>query len=79
VVRGTAGLHADFALPGAGVEFLHLAASKLAPQHRLLVLVNLMNLKDMFGRIQPDPDNRHSDGSSWLRLSQHHSLAHSIP
>jgi hypothetical protein len=29
--------------------------------------------------IQPDLDNRHSDGSSWLRLSQHHSLAHSIP
>jgi hypothetical protein len=29
--------------------------------------------------IQPDLDNRHSEGSSWLRLSQHHSLAHSIP
>jgi hypothetical protein len=26
-----------------------------------------------------DRPDRHSDGSSWLRLSQHHSLAHSIP
>src|SRR5439155_1165903 len=51
-----------------GKEFLDLAAPQLPPQHRLLVLVNSMNLKDMFGRVQPNPDNRHSDGSSWLRL-----------
>ena len=51
-------------VPILGSTDYHLA---LAPQHRLLVLVNRMNLKDLFGRIQPDPDNRRSDGSSWLR------------
>src|SRR5205807_8361620 len=28
-----------------------------------------MNLKDMLGRVQPNPDNRHVDGSSWLRYT----------
>ena len=26
-----------------------------------------MNLKDMFGRVQSNPDNLHADGSPWLR------------
>jgi hypothetical protein len=26
-----------------------------------------MQLKDMLGRVQTNPDNRHLDGSSWLR------------
>ena len=35
----------------------------LPPQHRPLVLVNPVNLKDMFGRIETYSDNRHVDGS----------------
>jgi hypothetical protein len=54
------------------------AAPKLAPQHRLLVLVNPMNLKDMFGRIQTNPDNRHSDASFGCVVTPH-SLAQLMP
>ena len=35
----------------------------LPPQHRPLFLVNPVNLKDMFGRIETYSDNRHVDGS----------------
>jgi hypothetical protein len=38
-----------------------------------------MNLKDMFGRVQADPDNRHLDGSSLAAIANIHSLAHSMP
>src|SRR5271169_6766639 len=63
VVRGATRLEPDSRRRQLGKEFLYLAASDLPPQHRLLVLVNPMNLKDMFGRIQTNSDNRHSDGS----------------
>src|SRR4029077_9240326 len=63
VMRGAARLDADSRRRQLGKEFLDLAAPQLPPQYRLLVLVNSMNLKDMFGRIQTNPDNRHSDGS----------------
>jgi hypothetical protein len=64
--------------PSLAKEFLHLAASDLPSQYRLLVLVNSMKLKDMFGRVQPDPANRHLDGSFGC-VDQPHSLAHSMP
>ena len=41
-----------------GKEFLDLAAPQLPLQYRLLVLVNPVNLKDMFGRVQTNSDNR---------------------
>src|SRR4029077_284999 len=69
VMRGAARLDADSRRWQLGKEFLDLAAPQLPPQYRLLVLVNSMNLKDMFGRVQTNSDNRHSDGSSWLRCS----------
>src|SRR5712671_3908840 len=69
VVRGAARLDTDSRRRQLGKEFRHLAAPDLAPQFRLLVLVNPMNLKDMFGRVQTNPDNGHSDGSPWLRLT----------
>src|SRR5258708_36113965 len=62
-MRGAARLDADSHRRQLGKEFLDLAAPQLPPQYRLLVLVNSMNLKDMFGRIQTNPDNRRSDGS----------------
>src|ERR1700730_15707810 len=37
----------------------HLAAPQLTAQHRLLVLVNPVHLKDMLGGIQANPDNPH--------------------
>src|SRR6202049_909133 len=55
---------------GSWAEFLDLAAPQLPPQYRLLVLVNSMNLKDMFGRIQTNPDNCHSDGSPGCVVTQ---------
>src|SRR5215468_12375713 len=67
-MRRTARLEADSCRRQFGEEFRHLAAPQLAPQHWLFVLVNPMNLKDMFRRVQTNSDNRHSDGSSWLRL-----------
>jgi hypothetical protein len=38
-----------------------------------------MNLKDMFGRIQTDSDNRHVDGFPLAAIANIHSLAHSMP
>src|SRR5215472_1414458 len=67
-MRRTARLEADSCRRQFGEEFRHLAAPQLAPQHWLFDLVNPMNLKDMFRRVQTNSDNRHSDGSSWLRL-----------
>src|SRR5207237_7483767 len=67
VMRGAARLDPDSRRRQFGEEFLDLAAPNLASQHRRLGLVNPMNLKEMFGRIQPNPDNRHMDGSPWLR------------
>src|ERR1700682_4135088 len=63
VVRGAARLDADARRRHLGKAFLALAAPQLPPQHRLLALVTSMHLKDMVGRIQSNPDNRHSDGS----------------
>jgi hypothetical protein len=63
VVRGAARLEPDARRRQLGEDFLDLAAPDLPPQHRLLALVNSMNLKDMLGRIQTNSDNRHSDGS----------------
>src|SRR6516225_4331088 len=63
VVRGAASLHADSRRRQLGKHFLHLAAPDPLPQDRLIVLVNPMHLKDVFGRIQTNSDNRHSDGS----------------
>jgi hypothetical protein len=68
-MRGAARLDTDAGRRQLGEEFLNLAAPDLPPQHRLLVLVNPMKLKDMFGRVQTNPDNRHSDGSPWLRFA----------
>jgi hypothetical protein len=48
-VRGAACLEADSHRRQLGEEFRYLAAPDLAPQYRPLVLINLMNLKDMFG------------------------------
>src|SRR5437867_9261873 len=67
VVRSAARLDADARRRQLSEELLDRAAPQLAPQHRLLVLVNPMDLKHMFGRVQTNSDNRHSDGSSWLR------------
>jgi len=58
-------------------NFLDLAAPQLPPQYRLLVLVNSMNLKDMFGRIQPILII--VIGRLLVALSHNHSLAHSMP
>ena len=68
VMRSAARLDADSRRRQLAKEFFDLAAPQLPPQHRVLVLVNPVNLKDMLGRVQPNPDNRHVDGSSWLRL-----------
>src|SRR6202011_76430 len=59
VVRGPARLQADPARRQLGEELLHLAAPQLTAQHRLLVLVNPVHLKDMLGGIQANPDNPH--------------------
>ena len=64
--RGAARLNAALRRRQPGEELLHRAAPEPPPQHRLLILANPMNLKDMFGRVQTNPDNRHSDGSHWL-------------
>jgi CO/xanthine dehydrogenase Mo-binding subunit len=40
-------------------ELLDLASSNLSTQNRPLLLIDAVYLKDMLGRIQPDPDNRH--------------------
>src|SRR5258708_35785360 len=69
-MRGAARLDADSHRRQLGKEFLDLAAPQLPPQYRLLVLVSSMNLKDMFGRIQTNPDNRHSDGSPGCVVTQ---------
>src|ERR1700682_1021460 len=69
-MRGAARLDADSRRRQLGKEFLDLAAPQLPPQYRLLVLVNSMNLKDMFGRIQTNPDNCHSDGSPGCVVTQ---------
>src|SRR6266851_7172728 len=66
-MRGPTRLDADSRRRQLGKEFRHLAAPDLAPQHRRLVLINPMNLKDMLGRVQPNSDNGHSDGSPLLR------------
>jgi hypothetical protein len=63
MVRSAARLNADSRRRQLAEELRYLAAPDLPPQHRLLVLVNSMNLKDMLGRIQTNSDNRHSDGS----------------
>src|SRR5205823_12087425 len=64
VVRGAARLDPDPRRRQFGEDFLHLAAPDLPPQHRLLSLVDSMKLKDILGRVQTNPDNRYSDGSS---------------
>src|SRR4051812_45937043 len=66
-MRGAARLNADSRRRQLGEELPPLAAPELPPQPRLLILANPMNLKDMFGRVQISSDNRHSDGSPWLR------------
>jgi hypothetical protein len=40
-------------------KLLDLAAPKLPTQNWLLLFIDAVNLKDMLGRIRPDPDNRH--------------------
>src|SRR5438067_5153014 len=67
VVGRAARLDPDSRRRQFGEEFCHLATPQLPPQHRLLVLVNPMNLKDMLGRIQTNSGNCHLDGSPWLR------------
>jgi hypothetical protein len=42
-----------------GEKLLHFAAPQLPVQHRPLLLVDTVNLKERLGCIQPDPDNRH--------------------
>ena len=68
VMRGATRLDADSRRRQLGKEFRHLVAPQLPPQYSLLVLVNPMNLKDMFGRVQTNSDNC-SDGSPWLRFT----------
>src|SRR5260370_35646280 len=58
-MRGPACLQPDAGRRQLAEELLHLAAAHLPAQHRLLVLVDSMNLKDMLGGIQANPDNRH--------------------
>src|SRR5437660_11769674 len=53
VMRSAARLEADSRRRQFGEEFLDLAAPQLSPQHRRLVLVDAMDLKDMLGRVQP--------------------------
>ena len=63
VVRGATRLEPDSGWRQLGKDFCHFAAPDLSPHPRLLVLINPMNLKDMFGRVETNSDNRHPDGS----------------
>src|SRR5260370_36320537 len=59
VVRGAASLQPDVGRRQLGEELLHLVAADPATQNRLLAGVDAMQLKDMLGSVQANPDNPH--------------------
>src|SRR6516165_9679493 len=63
MVRGAARFQPDPRRRQLGEKLLNLTASQLPAQHRPLLLVRAVHLKDALGCIQPDPDNRHRTAS----------------
>jgi hypothetical protein len=59
VMRRAAGLQPDPGRRQLGKERFHLLAAKPATQHRLLLFVDTVQLKDMLGGIQANSDNTH--------------------
>src|SRR5262249_52463637 len=58
-MRGTTRFQSDPGRCQPVEELLHLAAPKLTPDNRLLVLIDAVHLKNMLGGIQTNSDNRH--------------------
>src|ERR1700756_4302164 len=57
ILRSSASLHSDDGRWQFGKEFHYLLARKPFAQHRLLVGINPMQLKNMFRRIHSNADN----------------------
>jgi hypothetical protein len=78
VVRSAARLQPDPRRRQLDKKLLYLRPSQLPAQHRPLLLINPVHLKDALGCIQPDPDNRHRTAPLAVVLTTR-SLAHSMP
>ena len=57
----------------------HLMPAQLPPQHRHLVLVYPMQLKNMLGRVHTDADNLAHGRLLCLRVFNDLNLAHAMP
>jgi hypothetical protein len=77
VMRRAAGLQPDPGRRQLGKERFHLLAAKPATQHRLLLFVDTVQLKDMLGGIQANSDNTHRTAPLLDGINL--SLAHSMP
>src|SRR2546425_3880213 len=79
-MRAAAGLHPDQARPQLGEEIHHLRTLQGLAQHRLTLLADPVDLKDILCQIKPNRRNVHRGRScrfEWLRNTS--TLAHLMP